>query len=229
MENGRSPNGKPIQVLIAHEVRILREGLTSLLSQQPEVTVVTPAPHGTTRKEHQNSSADVVLLDASIRMDAEPLADRIQKLIRTWPSSKVIVLGVADTASGILGCIEAGASGYTLPSYSVKDLIDTIKMVHRGQASCPPDMLAQLFERITSLSKQVQSFQTELSNLTQRELEVLELIGDGMSNKEISVRMNLELQTVKNYVHSLLQKLQVRNRREAAAYKPKRPLAQAVS
>ena len=224
-----SADSGPIQVLIAHEVRILAEGLTVLLSQQPEVTVVTPAPHGTPHKEHQNDSADVVLLGASVRMDAEALFDRIQKLSRTWPSSKVIVLGVAETASGILDCIEAGASGYTLPSYSLKDLIDTIKMVHNGQASCPPEMLARLFERITSLSRQVQSVQTELSNLTQRELEVLELIGDGMSNKEISVRMSLELQTVKNYVHSLLQKLQVRNRREAAAYTLKRPLAQAVS
>ena len=224
-----STDSGPIQVLIAHEVRILAEGLTVLLSQQPEVTVVTPAPHGATHIRHQNISADVVLLDANVRMDAEALSDRIQNLSRTWPSVKVIVLGVAETASGILGCIEAGASGYTLPSYSVEDLIDTIKTVHKGQASCPPDILAHLFERITSLSRQVQSVQTELSTLTPRELDVLELIGDGLSNKEISVRLNLELQTVKNYVHSLLQKLQVRNRREAAAYTLKLPLAQTVS
>ena len=229
MERADCLGSGPIQVLIVHEVRILREGLTSLLSQQPEVTVVTPASNGTTHKQHQGGSADVVLLDAGIGMDAEALAERIQNLGRTWPSGKVIVLGVAETASGILGCIEAGASGYTLPSYSVEDLIDTIKMVHNGQASCSPDMLAHLFERITSLSRQVQSVQTELNNLTPRELEVLQLIGDGMSNKEISVDLNLELQTVKNYVHSLLQKLQVRNRREAAAYTLKRPLPPAVS
>ncbi len=229
MERAEHLDSGPIRVLIVHESRITREGLASLLSQTPEVTVVTPAPHGNTDKENQGGSADVILLDASIRMDPEALADRIQKLSRTWPSGKVIVLGVAETASGILGCIEAGASGYTLPSYSVEDLIDTIKMVHKGQASCPPDMLAHLFERITSLSRQVQSVQTELSNLTQRELEVLQLIGDGMSNKEISVHLKLELQTVKNYVHSLLQKLRVRNRWEAAAYTPKRPLTQAVS
>ena len=229
MEKGRSPNSNPIQVLIAHEVRILREGLTSLLSQQPEVTVITPALHGTNHKARQGGSADVVLLDASNRMDAEALADQIENLSRAWPNGKVIVLGVAETPSGILSCIEAGASGYTLPSHSVEDLIDTITMVHKGQASCPPDMLAHLFERITSLSKQVQSIQTELSNLTQRELEVLQLIADGKSNKEISVHLNLELQTVKNYVHSVLQKLQVRNRREAAAYTLKRPIAQAAS
>ena len=108
----------------------------------------------------------------------------------------------------------------------MKDLIKTIKMVHTGEASCPPDMLARLFERVTVLSRQAQSAQTELTNLTHRELEVLRLIGDGMSNKEISVRLNLELQTVKNYVHNLLQKLQVSNRQEAAAYMPKLPLPQ---
>ena len=130
----------PIHVLIEHEVLILREGLASLLSQQPEVTVVTPVQNGTTHNQHQTGSADVVLLDAGIELDAEALADRIQDLCRTWPSGKVIVLGVAETANGILSCIEAGASGYTLPSDSVEDLIDTIKMVHKGQASCPPDM-----------------------------------------------------------------------------------------
>jgi len=219
----------PIHVLIEHEVRIVREGLASLLSQQPEVTVINPVPHGTTHSQHQTGSADVVLLDAGIKLDAAALADRIQNLRRTWPSGKVIVLGVAESVSGILDWIEAGASGYTLPSYSVEDLIDTIKMVHQGQASCPPEMLPHLYERISSLSRQVQSVQTNLSNLTQRELEVLQLIGDSMSNKEICIHLNLELQTVKNYVHSLLQKLQVRNRREAAAYTLKRSLAKRVS
>ena len=90
-------------------------------------------------------------------------------------------------------------------------------------------MLAHLFERMSELSRQVQSVPAELSNLTQRELEVLQLIGDGKSNKEISSDLNLELQSVKNYAHSLLQKLQVRNRREPAAYTIKRPLPQAVS
>ena len=216
MERADGLDTGPIRVLIAHEVRILQEGLTALLSQQAGVIIVTLAPHGTTPTEHQNISPDVVLLDATIRMDAEALADRIHNLSRALPGVKVIVIGVAETASEMLGCIEAGASGYTLPSYSVKELIDTIKMVHSGQASFPPNMLAHLFERITSLSSQVQSVQTGLSNLTPRELEVLQLIGDRMSNKEISVHLSLELQTVKNYVHRLLQKLQVRNRREAA-------------
>ena len=228
MECADHAEAGPIQVLIALEVRILREGLTALLSQQPEVTIVTPATNGTAPTEEQSCPADVVLIDAGIRMDSEALGNRIQNLSRTWPSVKVIAMGVAETENEILGCIEAGALGYTLLSFSVSELIDTIKMVHNGQAICPPEMLAHLFERVSALSRQVQAVPAELNNLTQRELEVLQLIGDGMSNKEISVHLNLELQSVKNYVHSLLQKLQVRNRREAAVYTLKRPLVQAV-
>ena len=226
LELAGSLDRKPIQVIIAHEVRILHEGLTELLNQEPEVKIVAASPNGIGAASGQYYRADVVLLDAGVRMDSEALGNRIRRFSRKWPRVKVIVIGVADTASEIVGCIEAGASGYTLPSYSVKDLIKTIKMVHTGEASCPPDMLARLFERVTVLSRQAQSAQTELTNLTHRELEVLRLIGDGMSNKEISVRLNLELQTVKNYVHNLLQKLQVSNRQEAAAYMPKLPLPQ---
>ena len=112
MEHADRLDSGPIHVLIEHEVRILREGLASLLSQQPEVTVVTPVPNGTTHKEHQTGLADVVLLDAGIKLDAEALADRIQNLCRTWPSGRVIVLGVAESVSGILDWIEAGAGIY---------------------------------------------------------------------------------------------------------------------
>ena len=217
---------KPVQVLIVHEVRLLHEGLTQLLREEPEVTVVGASPCGTTPARHQKCPADVVLLDASVRLDPEALGNKIQRFNRKWPLAKVIVMGITDSATEILGCIEAGASGYTLASYSVKELIDTIKMVHTREASCPPEMLAHLFERVTWLSRQVHSVQADLSNLTQREWEVLHLIEDGMTNKEISLHLNLELQTVKNYVHHLLQKLQVRNRREAAVYKLKTPILQ---
>ena len=105
-------------------------------------------------------------------------------------------------------------------------MIETIQMVHRREASCPPDILARLFERVASLQTQLQIVNyNDLSSLTQRELEVLQLVSDGMSNKEISAHLGVELQTVKNHVHRILEKLQVHNRREAVACTRKYGLA----
>ena len=145
-------------------------------------------------------------------------ADQIQKIKNTSPDAKVVIIGVLGTENESLELIEAGASGYILPDSCLEDLIETIRTVHRGEASCPPNILALLFKRIASLRTQLQTLQyNELGSLTQRELEVLQLVADGMSNKEIASHLMLELQTVKNHVHNILEKLRVNNRREAVA------------
>ena len=150
-----------------------------------------------------------------LRASAE---DEIQKIKDTFPGAKVIIIGVSGTEKESLAYIEAGASGYILPESCPEYLIETIQKVYRGEASCPPNILSYLFERITSLRAQLNVGQENLLNsLTQRELEVLQLVADGMSNKEIAIRLKLELQTVKNHLHNILEKLRVHNRREAVA------------
>jgi DNA-binding NarL/FixJ family response regulator len=206
-----------IRVLIAHEVRVVRDGLASLLLQSPGLTVVELPPHEAGVKEKQDGSAvDVVL--AVAWSDANAAADQVQKIKDTFPEAKIVIIGVSGTEKESLEYIEAGASGYVLPENRPEGLIETIQKVNRGEASCPPDILALLFERVASLRSRLQIVQdNELNNLTNRELEILRLITDGMSNKEIATYLKLELQTVKNHIHSILEKLRVRNRREAAA------------
>jgi two-component system nitrate/nitrite response regulator NarL len=206
-----------VRVLIAHEVRVIRDGLTSLLLQSPELTVVALPPQESGYKEQQKDGAVDIVLAVS-ELAADTALNQIQRIKNTYPEAKVVVIGVSGTENESLECIEAGASGYVLPGSSPAHLIETVKMVHQGEASCPPDILALLFERIASLRAQVHTVQNnQLSSLTQRELEVLQLVADGMSNKEIAAYLRLELQTVKNHVHSILEKLRVNNRREAAA------------
>lgn len=159
---------------------------------------------------------DVVLAISGLVAGAA--TDQIQKIKNTFPGAKVVIVGALGTEKESLEYIEAGASGYVLPGSGLEHLIETIRVVHRGEASCPPDMLARLFERVASLHTQLQIAQNnELNSLTRREIEVLQLVADGMSNKEIAVYLKLELQTVKNHVHSILEKLRVHNRREAVA------------
>ena len=207
-----------IRVLVALEVRVLREGLASVLRRWPEMAIVEPSPGNDCLKEGpKGDSVDVVLLDV-IHLHAT-VVDRIRELRSTFSGAKVIVIGVREMAAEILACIEAGASGYTLLDSPLDHLVDTIRTVHRGEALCPPDILALLFERIASLKFHLSSVQdSELSKLTPREIEILQLISNGMSNREIGTHLHLELQTVKNYIHSILEKLKVHNRREAAVY-----------
>ncbi len=218
-------NSERIRVLITHEVRVIRESLASLLLQSPGLTVVELPPQETLHKEQQECSAVDVVLAVS-ELAANTATNQIQKIKNTFPDAKVVIIGVFGTENESLEYIEAGASGYILPESRLEHLIETIQMVHRGEASCPPNILALLFERIASLRTQLQLVQdNELSSLTQRELTVLQLVSDGMSNKEISAHLGIELQTVKNHVHNILEKLQVNNRREAVAYTQKLGLA----
>ena len=222
-----SGTGK-IRVLIAKDVRVLRDGLASLLLRWPEVTVVDCTLLGYGQKRQLEDPVDLVLMEVHCGM--ETFVEQIREVKTTLPGAKVIVLGVPDTAREILACIEAGAASYISVDDPIQRLIDTIRMVHRGEGLCPPDVLPLLFSRIVSLKDQLTALQgSELDKLTRRELEILQLVADGMSNKEIASLLNLELQTVKNYVHSILQKLRVRDRREAAVYTRKLLLAETVS
>lgn len=205
-----------VRVLIAHDVRLMREGLASLLRQRPEFTVINPAAEPRPFQPPQEERAvDVVLLPAL------PTADEVAKWIsdarRSWSGVKVVVLGVPESASEMLSCIEAGASACLTRDDSLERLVDTILMVYRGEVFCAPDIVPMLFERIASLARRARSIeQCDLTKLTQRELQVLQLVADGMSNKEIASCLKLELQSVKNHVHRILEKLSVRNRREAS-------------
>jgi DNA-binding NarL/FixJ family response regulator len=211
------PGSEKVRVLIVDGVRLVRDGLASLLLQSPDLAVVGFSPQETGYEEQQEGRAvDVVLAVAPWGVTA---LDEIQKIKDEFPGTKVVIIGVSGTEKEGLEYIEAGASGYILPESRPGYLIETIQQIHRGEASCPPDMLAHLFERIASLRAQIQVVQdSQLNSLTQRELEVLQLVADGMSNKEISAHLKLELQTVKNHVHSILEKLRVHNRREAVTY-----------
>lgn len=216
---------KRIRVLIAHEVRLVRDGLASLLLKSPELAVVELPLEETKLKEKQDGGAvDVVLAVAWSDINAAP--GQIRRIKNALPGAKIVVIAVSETENESLEYIEAGASGYVLPGSRPEDLIETIQKVHRGEVSCPPDVLARLFERIVSLRAQIEiTKDNQLSSLTQRELEVLHLVADGMSNKEISAHLGVELQTVKNHVHNILEKLRVNNRREAVALSRKLGLA----
>ena len=201
-----------IRVGVVHEVRVLREGLALLLRQWPDFSVV----------EIQQLPADDPELDLVLLCSfggGSGVGEEVRQAKRVSNNARLVVVGVSDSPAEILACIEAGASGYTPLDGSAEHLAETLRMVNAGETVCPPHISALLFQRIADLKSQVQPMADDrLSRLTRRELEILRLVSDGMSNKEIAVHLQLELQTVKNYVHSILEKMRVSNRREAASY-----------
>jgi DNA-binding NarL/FixJ family response regulator len=134
---------------------------------------------------------------------------------------KVLVIGVAEQEEVILRFIEAGAAGYVLSDESVTDLVEKIHAAHRGEALVSPEIAGALVSRITELTevRPIPEYRYRLdqvADLTPREQDVLDLVGEGLSNQEIADRLVIEVGTVKNHVHSILQKLDVSDRDEAA-------------
>jgi two-component system nitrate/nitrite response regulator NarL len=203
----------PIRVLIVAEPLLYREGLSVLLREERRVEVVGATADGSTAlAEAVAVRADVVLVDMHI--------DGAQAIVRSIaeaaPTCSVVALGKAEGDSAVMVCLEAGAAGYLPPNGSLSDLRECIHAASRGEMACSPRVAAQLARRVARLAAELRAEQP-WPPLTMREAEILELIDQGLSNKEIARRLCIQVPTVKHHVHNILEKLQVTRRGEAAA------------
>jgi len=215
---------KSIQIFIVDDNRLLREGLISMLAEQKDLVVVGAAENG------QMALKQIIKLHPEVALIDIGLPDKngievTQTLHKEAPDVKVIILGMIDLTDEIMACIEAGASGYVLKEASFDYLVNTIRSANRGESFCSPRMAASLFSRIAELAiERMPEIPTSSVKLTNRELEIINLIAEGLSNKEIAQRLFIETQTVKNHVHNILDKMQLHNRLEAVQYAHKRNL-----
>ena len=157
-------------------------------------------------------SPDIVLVDLVTRHSLE----FVQKLVRIAPNTRVVALAVRDEESEIIACAEAGLAGYVTRESSLEELIKALKLAFSGELYCSPKMAASLFRRLADRASQASDLRP-LNCLTKRESRILELVDQGLSNKQIARELHIEVTTVKNHVHNILEKLKVRNRGEAAA------------
>jgi len=137
-------------------------------------------------------------------------------IVQECPDTKVILLGVHESNDNVVQIAESGASGYASPSISIRDLARVIAAVQKGEFICSPPVAYTLFKRLSELASTKEPRTPEGVVLTARELHILELMSHNLSNKEIAGRLSLSTCTVKNHVHRILKKLQVRNRRNVA-------------
>jgi DNA-binding NarL/FixJ family response regulator len=211
-ESGPVP--KPlISVFIIASNRLLRETLAKLLVRKGEFMVSGAAPFGA--EAHfliGASGADVLILDAvSARVSECAL---IMQTIRQIPTIKVILIDMEDDPVLFLDCVRAGATGYLLRDASAAEVISGTRAVAEGKAICPPQLCAHLFEAISQ--QQQTGSQTAQANfsigLTRRQRQIVPLIGQGLTNKEIAAALNLSEQTVKRHVHGIMRSVGVKNR-----------------
>ncbi len=209
-----------INILLVNEIRLMGNVISAALEDEPDIHVVASVTDiEEALKIVEENAVDVALV--STRLPDQGALKLTQAITELAPATKVLALGMTEEKKRVLRYVEAGAAGYVLKDDSLDDMIETIRAAEEGKVFVSPKIAAAMMERLSDLAQMfsdVENSVTDDADLTDRELEVLELIGEGLTNQQISERLVIEVGTVKNHVHSILEKLNVSSRGEAAAY-----------
>lgn len=205
-----------IRVLLVDDQALFRQGLETLLSVQPDIEVVGEAGDGLEAMQMTQALApDVVLMD--LRMPRLNGVAATQRLLKARPETRVIVLTTFDDDEDIFRGLRAGAVGYLLKDVSAEKLMEAIRAAARGESVLQPTVATKVISQFSRLANQVPEHQDPLIEpLSDREQEVLALIAEGKTNREIAETLFIAYGTVKNHVTSILSKLGVRDRTQAA-------------
>ena len=198
------------RVLVVCDIRLYREGLVDALARSGLAATATPATDGTDpRDELRKHAPDVVLLDL-----AHPRARAV--LDAAGPATRVLALGVRELEDEVISWAEAGVAGYVTREATLEELVAAVAGVARGDVVCSPRISALLLRRGAAAADAHRKPARD-GRLTRRENEIATLLDEGLSNKQIALRLSIEPTTVKNHVHSILDKLGVARRGDAAA------------
>ncbi len=208
---------KKIQILLIEDNRLLREGIASMLKKQSDIHVVATVGNG------ENILAligklkpNIVLLDLGLRSQNSL---QVVKLIKKdFQETKIIVMDLIPLQADVFEFVQAGVSGFILKDANIDEFFNTIRSVYRGSQVLPPHLTGSLFSQIVehAINGSKPSAIVESVRMTKRERQVIELIADGSSNKEIAQKLHLSTYTVKSHVHNILEKLALHTRVQIA-------------
>jgi DNA-binding NarL/FixJ family response regulator len=215
----------PVNILIADDHSVVRAGLRALLERQGRFRVIAEAGTGEEAiAKAQEFHPDVAVLD--VRMPGVSGIEACRQIVETVPGCRVIILTSYAEDELLFAAIQAGASGYVLKRIGDNELVLAVDRVSRGEGMLDPSMTAAVF---TEMRKAGEANNTAaFSALTAQELIVLALVADGLTNRQIAMKMYLGEGTVRNYVSSVLSKINVANRAEAAGYAVKHNIRELV-
>jgi two-component system nitrate/nitrite response regulator NarL len=200
------------RIILIADTGFYRDGLAYVLPRRYGLEVVGVAASAAEALEVPlECPPDLILVDMKMRQSF----DVLRTLASRAPAVKVLALSVKERETDVLACIEAGAAGYVTHKASLDDVADSIERTTRDEPLASPQIVATLMRRVAALASHADGHHG--SALTSREFEIVGLIDEGLSNKEIAIRLSIEVATVKNHVHNILEKLQVSRRGEAAA------------
>ena len=211
-------NGEKLRVMVVDDHALFRRGLEMVLQQEPDIDLVGEASDGAEAVDRaQELMPDVVLMD--VRMPRRSGIEAAAQIKDLLPHVKILMLTISDEEADLYDAIKAGASGYLLKEIPIEEVADAIRSVWEGQSRISPSMASKLLNEFNTLAKQAdEKPRLQAPRLTTRELEVLKLVAQGMSNRDVAESLFIAENTVKNHVRNILEKLHLHSRMEAVVY-----------
>ena len=213
-----APVASPISLILIDDNRLLREGLTAMIHSQPGFKVlVASADVNEALERAREAKPDVILLDFGLEdHDSLGLTVTVHEEV---PAARIIIMGLLPAQEDVANYVRAGASGFIMKDASFEDFFSTIRAVASGAEVLPQALTNSLFTQIVkNVAGRNQARLLEGVRLTNRERQVIDLLGEGLSNKELATRLHIAVHTVKSHVHNVLEKLALRSRLEVAAF-----------
>ena len=213
-----STAGEPISLILIDDNRLLREGIAAMIRTQAGFRVlVASADVDEALAKAREARPDVILLDFGLEdHDSVSLTSTVHAEV---PGARVIILGLLPVEEDVAAFVRAGASGFIMKDASFEEFFATIRAVARGAEVLPRALTSSLFSQIVrNAAGGSKARVLEGIRLTNRERQVIGLLGEGLSNKAIANRLHIGVHTVKSHVHNVLEKLALRSRLEVAAF-----------
>ncbi|MEO8510543.1 MAG: response regulator transcription factor [Chloroflexota bacterium] len=218
-----TPNARPLRLLVVDDHEVVRQGLVALLERRPGFEIVAQA--GTVAQavaEAARFEPDVVVMD--VRLPDGSGIEACRDIRTARPETRVIMLTSYPDEEAVLSAIVAGASGYLLKQVRGRDLVAALEAVGRGESLLDPAITEKVLDRVRRAATGEDT--DELAQLTAQERKILLLVAEGKTNKQIAAEIFLSDKTVKNYVSSILGKLDLQRRAQAAAFVAKHHLGE---
>jgi DNA-binding NarL/FixJ family response regulator len=210
---------KKIRILLIEDNRLLREGISVLLKKQADMNVVSTVGNGENILALiEKLKPNIMLLDLGLR--SQNSLDIVKLVKKNFSETKIIVMDLIPSQADVFEFVQAGVSGFMLKDISVTEFLKTIRSVYQGVRVLPPHLTGSLFAQI--VENAINGFKpsaiVESVRMTKRERQVIELIADGYTNKEIAQKLHLSTHTVKSHVHNILEKLALTTRVQIAKH-----------